>query len=268
MDLNTVTEIVTPKNRAALPALAAGDAVLAGGTWLFSEPQPAVTRLVDLSALGWDELEATESGLRIGATCTIATLAAFDPPASWPAARLILPCCRALLGSFKIWNMATAGGNFCMALPAGPMAALFTALDAQCVIFPPAGERHLAAADFILGPQKTALAPGELLRAIKIPATALRRRTAFRQISLNPLGRSGALLIGTLAEDFALTVTAATRHPIRLKFPAVPDAAALAHRLAEAIGPQDYYDDVHGQPAWRRHVTHILAEEIRRELAT
>ncbi|MDU6374638.1 MAG: FAD-binding molybdopterin dehydrogenase, partial [Bradyrhizobium sp.] len=38
MDLNTVTEIVRPRTRAELPSWKAGDAWLAGGTWLFSEP--------------------------------------------------------------------------------------------------------------------------------------------------------------------------------------------------------------------------------------
>jgi len=267
MDLNTVTEIVTPQDRAALPAMAAGDAFLAGGTWLFSEPQPGLRRLVDLTALGWPALEETASGLRIAATCSIAALAAWEPPAAWPAGRLVLPCCRALLGSFKIWNMATVGGNLCMALPAGPMAALFTALDADCVIWAGQGERRVSAADFVLGPQQTVLARGEILRAVDIPAAALRRRAAFRQISLSPVGRSGALVIGTQGQDgLALTVTAATRRPVRLVFDRPPDAAALARRLDEAIPPEDYFDDVHGKPAWRRHVTLLLAEEIRREL--
>ncbi len=266
MDLNTVTEIVTPRRRADLPAMAAGDVFLAGGTWLFSEPQVGVRRLVDLTALGWEPVGLTAAGLRVGATCSIAALAAVEVPAGWAAGRLIVQCCRALLGSFKVWNMATVGGNLCMALPAGPMAALFTALEGECVIWSGAGERRVKAADFVVGPQQNVLAPGEILRAIEVPAAALRRRTAFRQISLNPLGRSGALLVGTAGEDFALTVTAATRRPVRLNFSVVPDEAALSRRLDEAIKEPDYYDDVHGTPAWRLHVTRVLAEEIRREL--
>src|SRR5436305_489841 len=48
MDLNTVSEVVRPRRRESLADWRAGDAWLAGGTWLFSEPQPAVRRLVDL----------------------------------------------------------------------------------------------------------------------------------------------------------------------------------------------------------------------------
>ena len=53
-----------------------GDAWLAGGTWLFSEPQDDLRRLIDLHAYGWPSLEEEEddAGPSIGATCTIAEL--------------------------------------------------------------------------------------------------------------------------------------------------------------------------------------------------
>jgi CO/xanthine dehydrogenase FAD-binding subunit len=270
MDLNTITDIDRPMARAALPSWRAGDAWLAGGTWLFSEPQPALTRLIDLSALGWPALERGAHGLSIGATCTLAQFAAAEFPPDWRAAPLFRQCCRALLGSFKVWNAATVGGNLCMALPAAPMAALTTALDGICTIWTPdGGERVVPARDFILGPQQTALRPGEVLRAVDLPVAALRHRTVFRQISLTPAGRSGALLVGTLSAGgaFALTVTASIRRPVRLDFDLPPSDAALAEALEHAIPDALYYDDLHGAPDWRRHMTFRLAEDIRRELA-
>ncbi|MFE1599584.1 FAD binding domain-containing protein [Methylobacterium sp. ID0610] len=269
MDLDTITAVLTPRSREDLAAWREGDAWLAGGTWLFSEPQPGLARLQDLSRLGWAPVEIDADGLRIAATCTIAQLDRVECPAGWTAAPLIGQCCRALLGSFKIWNTATVGGNLCMALPAGPLIALAAALDGTCLIWrQDGGERRLPVIDFVRGPQETALAPGEVLRRIDLPAAALRRRPAFRRISLSPNGRSGALLIGTRDPDgsAALTVTAATRRPVRLAWPTLPDAATLAARLAAAIPNDLYYDDVHGAPDWRRHVTHLLAEEIRRAL--
>ncbi len=269
MDLTTITAIGRPRERGDLPQWQAGDAWLAGGTWLFSEPQPGLRRLIDLADMGWPPLEIGAEGLRIAATCTLARLAAAELPPAWRAAPLFGQCCRALLGSFKIWNAATVGGNLCMALPAGPMAALAVGLDGVCTIWTPeGGERRMPVADFVLGPQTTALRAGELLRAIDLPAEALRRRTAFRQISLTPLGRSGALLVGTLgAGDFALTVTASTRRPVRMDFPGVPGAGELAAALTAAIPDAVYYDDLHGAPDWRRHMTFRLAEQIRDELA-
>ena len=270
MDLNTVTEIGRPASRGDLAPWRDGDAWLAGGTWLFSEPQPALTRLIDLSGLGWPALETSAEGLRIGATCTLAQLVAAEFPVAWRAAPLFRQCCRALLGSFKIWNAATVGGNLCMALPAGPMAALTVALDGVCSVWlPQGGERHVPAGDFIVGPQQTALLPGEVLRAVDLPEAALRQRTAFRQVSLTPLGRSAALLVGTLTASggLGLTVTAATRRPVRLDFAAVPEAAEIAQALEAAIPDALYYDDMHGAPDWRRHMTFRLAEQIRHELS-
>jgi len=271
MDLNTITEIARPRRRTDLPAWAAGDAWLAGGTWLFSELQLKVSRLIDIADLGWPALETTEQGLRIAATCKIAELDGMTFPANWTAAPLVNQCCRSFLASFKIWNMATVGGNLCMALPAGPMISLTSALDGVCTIWTPeAAERCVGVSDFVLAPQRNALQPGELLRAIDLPLSSLRRRTAFRQISLSPLGRSGALVIGTLSPDdgsFALTVTAATPRPIRLSFAEVPSRTVLREKLEAEIPQERYYTDVHGTPAWRRHVTAQFAEEIRGELA-
>ena len=239
MNLNTITEIAQPRRRAELPAWSAGDAWLAGGTWLFSEPQEKLSRLIDIASLGWPALEVTEHGLRIAATCKIAELDAMTFPPDWLAAPLVNQCCRAFLASFKIWNMATVGGNVCMALPAGPMISLTSALDGVCTIWTPeGGERRIGIIEFVLAPQRNALRSGELLRAIDLPLSSLRRRAAFRQISLRPLGRSGALLIGTMSPSdgsFALTVTAATPRPIRLAFASLPSAAALREALDAEI---------------------------------
>lgn len=269
MDLNSIGALAVPRSRQALEDWREGDAWLAGGTWLFSEPQPSLRRLIDLTGLGWPPHAITEDGLSLSATCTIAQLDRLELPEAWLAAPLIGQCCRALLGSFKIWNMATVGGNICLALPAGPMIALCAAFDGTCVIWTGHGnERRMSVPDLVLGPQRNALAPGEVLRAVEITDAALRRRTAFRRVSLSPAGRSGALVIGTLDQSgaVALTVTAATRRPVRLGFAAPPAAAELADAIRAEIPDEAYYDDVHGAPDWRRHMTILLAEEIRREL--
>src|SRR5215813_2295182 len=221
MDLNTIMSVARPCSRAQLPVWTAGDAWLAGGTWLFSEPQDHLTRLIDLTDLKWPALRVGNTHLTIAATCTIAQLDTLPCPPDWLAAPSINQCCRAFLASFKIWKTATVGGNICMSLPAGPMISLTSALDGVCTIWPAGGgERMIPVTDFVTGDQTNALGKGDLLRGIDIPLAALKRRSAFRQISLTPVGRSAALLIGSIASDgaFALTVTASTRRPIRLSF--------------------------------------------------
>ena len=270
MDLNTIKEIARPRDRSGLPVWAAGDAWLAGGTWLFSEPQAHLTRLIDLGELKWPPLAITTEALSIAATCTIAQLDALACPPDWLAAPLINQCCRAFLASFKIWKTATVGGNLCMSLPAGPMISLTSALDGICTIWRADGsERKVAVLDFVIGNQRNVLATGELVRQIDIPLAALKRRSAFRQISLAPVGRSAALLIGslTLEGGLLLTVTASTRRPVRLAFSTVPAPSELREAILQGIGEADYHDDVHGKPFWRKHMTLRLAEEIRSELS-
>jgi CO/xanthine dehydrogenase FAD-binding subunit len=269
MDLNTITEVARPERREQLPVWRAGDAWLAGGTWLFSEPQAHLTRLIDLTDLKWPALTIGDNSLTIAATCTVAQLEALICPPEWIAAPLINQCCRAFLASFKIWKTATVGGNICMSLPAGPMIALAAALDGVCTIWKAdGGERKIGVASFVTGNQRNVLAAGDLLRQIEIPLLALKRRTAFRQISLTPLGRSAALLIGSVAHDGALTltVTASTVRPVHLSFPGIPGAAELRNALLRRIPDDAYHTDVHGKPAWRKHMTLRLAEEIRAEL--
>jgi CO/xanthine dehydrogenase FAD-binding subunit len=268
MDLNTISEVAHPKGRDELPVWTAGDAWLAGGTWLFSEPQEHLRRLIDLTDLKWPALAIHQGGLSIAATCTVAQLDALACPPDWVAAPLISQCCRAFLASFKIWKTATVGGNLCMSLPAGPMIALTAALDGICTIWQAdGGERKIAVADFVTGNQRNVLQTGDLLRQIDIPLLALKRRSAFRQISLTPIGRSAALLIGSIGSDgLLLTITASTKRPVRIAFAGIPDAAALRDTILDSIEDDLYHDDVHGKPEWRKHMTLRLAEEIRREL--
>jgi CO/xanthine dehydrogenase FAD-binding subunit len=269
MDLNTITEVAHPHNRAQLPIWTAGDAWLAGGTWLFSEPQLHLTRLIDLTDLKWPALTIRESGLTIAATCTVAQLDAFTYPPEWIASPLVNQCCRAFLASFKIWKTATVGGNLCMSLPAGPMISLTAALEGICTIWKAdGGEQKTAVVDFVTGNQRNVLAPGDLLRQIDLPLAALTRRAAFRQISLTPAGRSAALLIGSLSggDDLTMTVTASTTRPVQLSFPGIPRPEQLREAILDRIPNEIYHNDVHGKPAWRKHMTLRLAEEIRFEL--
>ena len=269
MDLNTIEAVARPTAREQLPVWTAGDAWLAGGTWLFSEPQAHLHRLIDLTDLKWPALTISETGLSIAATCSVAQLDALACPPDWIASPLINQCCRAFLASFKIWKTATVGGNICMSLPAGPMISLTSALDGIATIWPAAGgERKIAVADFITGDNRNVLAPGDLLRQIDIPLAALKRRSAYRQISLTPLGRSAALLIGSLTGEDALTltVTASTRRPVQLSFAGIPTAKELRETILQRIPDELYHTDVHGKPAWRKHMTLRLGEEIRSEL--
>ncbi|WP_346095605.1 FAD binding domain-containing protein [Streptomyces olivaceiscleroticus] len=269
MDLNTVVEIRDARHPAPWRP---GDAWLGGGTYLFSEPQPQLRRLIDLGRTGWTPVQQHPDGsLEIAATCTIAQLSEFAKGLAIAAAPLFEQCCRAFLASFKIWNMATVGGNLCTALPAGPMTSLTAALDGETLLIAQDGaRRRVRVTDFVTGAGRQVLAAGELLRSVTVPARTLACRTAFRQASLSGLGRSGVLVIGAsspLDGALAITVTASTVRPVRIWFPLSPTAEALRAAIGSAVADDEWCDDIHGLPEWRRHMTFRCAEEIRRELA-
>jgi CO/xanthine dehydrogenase FAD-binding subunit len=266
VDLNTVTEFAP----AATSAWRDGDAWLGGGSWLFSQPQPALRRLLDLDDFGWTPLIETGGGLRIAATCTLAELARWRPKRSAyaPGADLGRRCCDALLGSFKVQNVATVGGNICLSLPAGPMTSLAASLDAIATLAGrDGGIRRVPVAELVTGDGRNALAPGELLTQVDIGAQELAAPSAFRQLSLSPVGRSAVLVIARLGGDggCVATITAATPHPVQLRFPALPDretALAALDRAAPA-----YCDDVHGGASWRAAMTRRCLAEVIAELA-
>ncbi|MBT2501219.1 FAD binding domain-containing protein [Curtobacterium sp. ISL-83] len=265
MDLVSVRTVRTPSHRDDL-ALAPGERPLAGGTWLFSEEQPGLTGLVDLTTLGWPDVERTPTTLRIAATCTIAALLRVAPEPAWRAWPLVDQCANALLASFKVWNAATVGGNVAVGLPAGAFTALLVTLDATAEVWTAdGGERRVPVADLVLGVQSLDLADGDVIRAFDVPVAALAETTGYRRVSLAPYGRSGSLVTARWSDaGFLLVITAATPRPVVFRFPTVPDADALDAALGTH---DDWYDDPHGSPDWRRAVSTTSAHELRREAA-
>jgi CO/xanthine dehydrogenase FAD-binding subunit len=253
MDLVTVSSHRVARERGDL-VLAPGEALLAGGTWLFSEPQPEVSGLVDLTTLGWLDWESLPGVLRIGATCTVSRVLA----APWgPAAGLVGAAADSFLMSWKVQHVATVGGNLCLALPAAAMVSLTAALGATVVIWTAdGGSREQLVVDFVTGAGTTTLAPGEVVRAVDVPTDALSLPSAFRRASLTPLGRASAVVIGCGSR---VTVTASTTRPVVLSLDDL-DAGLAAIDC--------WYDDPHGPADWRAHVTGVLAREVRAELAS
>lgn len=270
MNLNTIAQVKRPKSFDEIE-WRDGHAFLAGGTWLFSEPQVATDTLVDLDQFGWPPLTVTPAGLEIAATARIVDLHKFKAPADWRAAALFQQCIDAFLMSFKIWNAATVGGNLVMSLPAGAMVSLTAALEGVCTLWPQNGKpREVPVVDFVTGMHTNVLQKGELLRSILLPAAALKKRSAMRQVSLTKYGRSAALIVATVGDDgqdFLLTVSAATPRPVHLRFARTPNAAELHRAIDERLPPDAWFHDVHGSAPYKRHITFYLAEQIRAELS-
>jgi CO/xanthine dehydrogenase FAD-binding subunit len=266
MDLNSVLDVRVPRTRDDL-TFSAGDAPLGGGSWLYSEPQEGITGLIDLTALEWDPLTISDDTLSIGATCTLAELSQLPAGEGWLGYPLIWQCCTSLLGSFKVWNTATVGGNIALALPAAPMIALTATLDAVAVVWNADGvsETRTPIVDLVTGAQSTTLQHGDVIRSIEVPLQAVRSRTGFRRISLSPLGRTATLV--TARHDHSgeviVTVTGGTVRPQQFRFDELPSAVALEQAV---LSIDEWHSDAHGAPDWRRAMSALLAEELRVEL--
>lgn len=270
MDLRTIDDVVMPTDRVELPAGGEDTAVIAGGTWLMSERQTHLRRLVDITGMGWPPVTVGDTTLDIASTCTIAQLTRTPLHDEWTAGRLFPQCATALLASYKIWSQATVGGNIALALPAGSMISLATALDGVALVWCSDGRDYrLAVEDLVTGPKQTALGVGDILRSIEIPLHALRARTAFRKTSLSPLGRSAAVVIGRVDSDGRTTVsvTASTVMPFVLRFDRLPTPDEIEHEICTHIPSGAWYDDPHGSPDWREHITRRSARDIVEELS-
>lgn len=268
MDLSAVTSYRVATGLADL-ALAPGEAYLAGGTWLFSEPNEHINGLVDLTSLGWDDIEESDAGVTVGALVTIERLVEWARRSEglWPAARLMPLAADALLASFKVWHMATVGGNICRAYAAAAMVSLGAALDASGTIVRADGSAYsVPIAEIPTGDATTILRPGDALRSVHFPAPTMRSRASLRKIALARYGRSGAVATGRVGSDgtAVFTITAATITPTVWRLPALPAPGELTALAAAASG---YYTDAMGSADWRRHVSGVLLEQARGELA-
>lgn len=250
MDLIAVQSVRVARERGDL-ALTRGEAVIGGGTWLYSEQQAGVTGVVDLLGMPWPAVTRTDTHLVVAATCAIAVLREL------PDSPLFLQCADSLLASWKIQHVATVGGNIALALPAGPMTSLAVALDASLVLWTADSERPVAAADFVTGVQSTVLGAGEVIRAIEIPLASF-GLSGFRRISLSPLGRTGTLVIG---RPGVITISGGTTRPHQLPY----DTADDITKGIDAI--DDWYDDAHGSPDWREAMSRRFALELFEELS-
>jgi carbon-monoxide dehydrogenase medium subunit len=171
----------------ALTALAqAGPAatVVAGGTDIIGDIKFrgfSPGGLVNINQVeGLRYIEEDASGLRIGALTSIQELVAH------PA---IVKSCTALgdaaerFASLQVRNLATVAGSLGRASPGGDMAPPLMALGASVIATSQAGDREIPLSDFFLGPRKTVLQPGELMREVRIPALPARSGSSYARLS-------------------------------------------------------------------------------------
>jgi len=184
-------KILKPRSLSeALELLSQGGKPLAGGTDLFVRLKKGVESPEFLVYIGelpeLRVLEETEDGLLIGAALTHAELLSSPLTARFPILRMSL----STIGSPVIRAMGTIGGNLVNASPAGDGLIPLYLLSARVRTESTGGSREIPVEDFILGPGKTALKPGELVRSIFLPFPEGSPLSYFRKV-----GRRRALVI-------------------------------------------------------------------------
>jgi CO/xanthine dehydrogenase FAD-binding subunit len=145
--------------------------VLSGGTDLIVQLRSgriAPSAIVDIKRIaGMIGIRARSQGFAIGAATPCTALKDHKAlAAAWPG---VVEAAN-LIGSVQVRNRATMAGNLCNASPAADSVPALVAAEATCLIAGPNGEREMAAQDVTTGPGKNALAPGEFVVEIRLPA--------------------------------------------------------------------------------------------------
>lgn len=259
----------------ALALMAGGQArVLAGGTDLYPGAGSGLAGpIVDLGNLAELSGLRRDAGLWIGAATSWTAIAEADLP---PACRALQQAARQV-GGRQVQNAGTIGGNLCNASPAADGVPPLLALGAEVELASAGGVRRLGLNDFLLGPRRTALQPGEVLTAVLIPESGLRGRSAFVKlgarthlvISIAMVAARVVVEAGVVTEA-ALAVGACSPVAVRLRAVEAALAGFPVTEAVERVAGADVVaglapiDDVRATAEYRRRAA---VELVRRAVA-
>ena len=213
---------------------------MAGCTDLFPATPGQTLRgpVLDLTAIaGLRGIARDGAGWRIGATTTWAEIARADLPPAFDGLR----AAAREVGAVQIQNAGTLGGNLCNASPAADGVPPLLTLDAAVDLVSAAGVRRLPLGEFLTGPRRTALRPGEVLAAVLIPGTAGRgvfvKLGARSSLVISIVMVAARLVVeGGRVTGAALSVGACSAVATRLP---AQEAALIGARVAEAAARID-----------------------------
>jgi aerobic carbon-monoxide dehydrogenase medium subunit len=176
-------------------------------------------------------------------------------------ARPILGEVCATIADVQVRNRGTIGGNVCSNDPTNHFPPLLAALQAEFTIRGAGGERTAGADEFFEGVFATAVHPGELLTAIRVPAKG-DDRDGWASATLGKEGTGIVSVAATVSGGnarIAIGCVAAT--------PFVVTASADETAVADAVKSAglDPPSDVHASADYRRHLAAVLAARAVRE---
>ncbi|MER9847335.1 xanthine dehydrogenase family protein subunit M [Mesorhizobium sp. M0106] len=197
--------------------------ILAGGTDFYPAQgsKPFRDNVLDINGLvALRGIAEAENHWLVGARTTWTDLVRHPLPAAFDA----LKQAAREVGSVQIQNVASIAGNLCNASPAADGVPALLVLDAEVELRSAVATRHLPLAEFILGNRRTALQPGEMVTAIRIPKPATAGSSAFVKLGARRyLVISIAMAAARLAVEDGMVRNAAV---------AVGSCSVVARRLA------------------------------------
>jgi CO/xanthine dehydrogenase FAD-binding subunit len=237
--------------------------VLAGGTDLMVEANYAGLRpSAVIGVRRVDELKAWDDGF-IGAGVTYRRLEHGPIGSLAEAARTV--------GSPQIRSVGTIGGNLGTASPAGDTLPFLAAVDAKVVVRSSDGEKTMRWDEFITGPKRNALEPGELIVGVSLP-DPLPERQAFAKVGVrNAMVIAIASCCLTRSEDGSVRVALGSVGPTPIRARAAeemisgekrPSDAAkeeFARRVMDEVQP---ITDHRSTADYRRRASGILARRL------
>jgi carbon-monoxide dehydrogenase medium subunit len=262
----------------ALLARHATDArILAGGTDLLvlvKEKLLSPRHLIDIGHL--TELQGITGSEGQGLTILAGTKMAVIE--SHPLVQGLAPAlafAASQLGSVQVRHMATMAGNVCHASPSAETPPVLLAHGAEVTLAREGGERRIPLAEFFLAYRKTALQPGEYLRAFHLPALSANAATAYR---FRGLRRAMEIDMVNVACYLELEEDRAAARDVRIALGAVgpiPYRATAAEKalVGRPVGPDfledaghlaadaaQPIDDVRASAAYRREMVRVLVK--------
>jgi aerobic carbon-monoxide dehydrogenase medium subunit len=220
--------------------------------------------LVDLADLAeLREIGFSSDGmLEIGAMVTCAQLMSSSEV---EVARPILAEVAGTIADVQVRNRGTIGGNVCVSDPTNHFPPLLVALDATFTIRGQDGERTVSADEFFVGVYMTAVAEGELLTRVNVPASS-GAGDGYAGLTIGAHGTYIVNAAATVTGDAArIAIGCVAASPVRATAMeerlAVSDFSEDAVRAAaEGLGASlDPPSDVHGSGDYRRHLAEVSA---------
>lgn len=256
--------------------------LLMGGTDLFPAMRDGAARprvVIDLKQLPGMQAIACDpqAGLTVGAAVTMNQLAGHpDVRAHYG----LLAEAAGTVASYQVRNRATYGGNLCNASPCADGSPAALVLEAELLLHGPGGERILPAAQFFLGPGRTALRPAEFLAAIRFPPPP--PGAAARYHKLGRCRAGDLALVGVAVMGFPDATPAGYRFriglgsvaPVPLRAAAAeefltaqpPGEEAFARAAERAMAASSPITDVRGSAAYQAEMVGALTRRGLREV--